>query len=161
MASIRVGIGFDIHRLAEGHRLMLAGVEVRGSLGAVAHSDGDVVLHAVCDAILGAAGKGDIGQHFPDTDPTWAEIDSAVLLGHVLQMVREEGWRVASADINIVLEQPKLAGAKADMQRRMAALLDIEPNAVGMKARTMEGLGPIGENQAVAAQAVVVLEANE
>ena len=156
-APVRVGIGFDIHRLVEGRRLILAGVAVPHERGALAHSDGDVVLHAVADAILGAAGLGDLGEHFPDTDPQWKDASSAVILGRVLEMVREAGWGPTSADVNVLLEQPKLAPHKAAMRRRLAELLDLPPDAVGLKARTLEGLGPIGAGEAVAAQAVVVL----
>jgi 2-C-methyl-D-erythritol 2,4-cyclodiphosphate synthase len=154
---VRVGIGFDIHRLAEGRRLVLAGVEVPCPVGPVAHSDGDVVLHAVADAMLGAAGLGDLGEHFPDSGPAWKDAASADILGRVVEMVRREGWTVAGADANVLLERPKLAAYKDAMRRRLAELLGLAPQAVGLKARTMEGLGPIGEGRAVAAQAVVVL----
>ena len=158
MASmIRVGIGFDIHRLAEGRRLVLAGVEVPHSLGALAHSDGDVVLHAVADALLGAAGLGDIGEHFPDTDPAWKDADSAALLSRVVKMLSSRKWRVLNVDVNIMLERPKLAAHKAAMRGRLAELLGLAADAVGLKARTMEGLGDIGEGRAVAAQAVVLV----
>jgi len=152
-----VGIGYDIHRLAEGRRLVLAGVEVPHTLGAVAHSDGDVVLHAVADAILGAAGLGDLGEHFPDTDPEWAGADSGRILRRVVEMTRRKGWTPASVDANVLLERPKLAPYKDAMRRRLAELLDLPPDAAGLKARTMEGLGPVGEGRAVAAQAVVLL----
>jgi 2-C-methyl-D-erythritol 2,4-cyclodiphosphate synthase len=152
-----VGIGFDIHRLVEGRRLVLAGVEVPHSRGALAHSDGDVVLHAVADAILGAAGLGDLGEHFPDTDPAWNNAASAGILGRVVKMARQAGFAPASVDVNVLLEQPKLGVHKEAMRRRLAELLGVAPDAVGLKARTMEGLGPIGAGDAVAAQAVVVL----
>jgi 2-C-methyl-D-erythritol 2,4-cyclodiphosphate synthase len=152
-----VGIGFDIHRLVEGRRLVLAGVEVPHSRGALAHSDGDVVLHAVADAILGAAGLGDLGEHFPDTDPAWNDAASAGILGRVVKMARQAGLAPASVDVNVLLEQPKLGPHKEAMRRRLAELLGVAPDAVGLKARTMEGLGPIGAGDAVAAQAVVVL----
>jgi 2-C-methyl-D-erythritol 2,4-cyclodiphosphate synthase len=156
---VRVGIGFDIHRLADGRRLVLAGIDVPHALGPVAHSDGDVVLHAVADAILGAAGLGDLGEHFPDTDPAWKDADSAVILGRVVQMARRAGWAVTGADVNVLLERPKLAPFKDKMRQRLAELLGARRDAVGLKARTMEGLGPIGSGQAVAAQAVVLLGA--
>ncbi len=152
-----MGIGYDIHRLAEGRRLVLAGVEVPHTLGAVAHSDGDVVLHAVADAMLGAAGLGDLGEHFPDTDPEWAGADSGRILRRVVEMARRKGWTPASVDANVLLERPKLAPYKDAMRRRLAELLDLPPDAAGLKARTMEGLGPVGEGRAVAAQAVVLL----
>jgi 2-C-methyl-D-erythritol 2,4-cyclodiphosphate synthase len=156
-APIRVGIGYDIHRLVEGRRLVLAGVEVPSPLGPLAHSDGDVVLHAVADAILGAAGLGDLGEHFPDTDPAWKDADSAVILGRAVGMARRAGWTVASTDVNVLLERPKLAAHKPAMRQRLAGLLGVPADAVGLKARTMEGLGPVGEGRAVAAQAVVLL----
>jgi 2-C-methyl-D-erythritol 2,4-cyclodiphosphate synthase len=179
-SPIRVGIGFDIHRLAdlsadpsavargakaeaqgakaEGRRLVLAGVLVPHPLGPKAHSDGDVVLHAIADACLGAAGLGDLGDHFPDTDPAWKDADSARILALALAKVKAAGWRPASTDVNLLLERPKLGGLKEKMRGRLADLLGLAPDAVGLKARTLEGLGPIGAGQAVAAQAVVVLE---
>ena len=155
--ATRVGIGFDIHRLAKGRRLILAGVEVPSEVGPKAHSDGDVVLHAVADACLGAAGLGDLGDHFPDTDPAWKDADSAHILGLALAKVKAAGWRPASADVNVFLERPKLNGLKEKMRGRLAELLGVAADAIGLKARTLEGLGPIGAGQAVAAQAVVVL----
>ncbi len=167
--AIRVGIGFDVHRLAdlsaiaqgakaEGRRLVLAGVEVPHDRGPKAHSDGDVVLHAIADACLGAAGLGDLGEQFPDTDPAWKDADSARILALALAKVKAAGWRPASADVNLLLERPKLADLKQTMRGRLADLLGLAPDAVGLKARTLEGLGPIGAGQAVAAQAIVVLE---
>jgi 2-C-methyl-D-erythritol 2,4-cyclodiphosphate synthase len=155
---IRVGIGFDVHRLVPGRRLVLAGVEVPSEVGPKAHSDGDVVLHAIADACLGAAGLGDLGDHFSDTDPAWKDADSGRLLALALAKVKAAGWRPASTDVNLLLEQPKLGGLKEKMRGRLAELLGLAPDAVGLKARTLEGLGPVGEGQAVAAQAVVVLE---
>ena len=155
--ATRVGIGFDIHRLAEGRRLVLAGVEVPSPFGPKAHSDGDVVLHAVADACLGAAGLGDLGEQFPDTDPAWKDADSARILALALEKVKAAGWRPASTDVNVMLERPKVGGLKEKMRGRLAELLGVAPDAVGLKARTFEGLGPIGAGQAVAAQAVVVL----
>jgi len=158
-ALVRIGIGFDIHRLVEGRRLVLAGVEAPGDRGALAHSDGDVVFHAVADAVLGAAGLGDLGDFFPETDEAWAGADSAMILGRVVEMARRAGWAVAGADANVLLERPKLGGLKARMRERLAEVLGLAPDAVGLKARTLEGLGPIGEGEAVAAQAVVLLAA--
>ena len=156
-SPVRVGIGFDIHRLVEGRRLVLAGVVVPHALGPDAHSDGDVILHAVADAILGAAGLGDIGEHFPDTEPAWKDAPSAEILGRVVEMARAADWTVAGVDVNVLLEQPKLGRLKAAMRARLAELLGAPLDAVGLKARTMEGLGPVGAGEAVAAQAVVVL----
>jgi len=159
MPSVRVGIGYDIHRLAEGRPLRLAGVEIPAEAGPVAHSDGDVVFHAVADAVLGAAALGDLGQHFPDDDPAWAGADSARFLGRVVDMAREAGYRPAGADVNVLLEKPKLAPHRDAMRGRLAEWFGLPASAVSVKARTMEGLGPVGEGRAVAAQAVVVLEA--
>ncbi len=156
-SPIRVGIGFDVHRLAEGRRLVLAGVEVPSDVGPLAHSDGDVVLHAVADAVLGAAGLGDLGEHFPDTDPAWKDAAGSDILGRALEMAKGAGWRPASTDVNVLLERPKLGDRKDAMRDRLAELLALDTGAVGLKARTLEGLGPIGAGQAVAAQAVVVL----
>ncbi|HUS46322.1 MAG TPA: 2-C-methyl-D-erythritol 2,4-cyclodiphosphate synthase [Phycisphaerae bacterium] len=157
-APVRVGLGFDVHRLVKGRRLVIAGVEVPHTHGPQAHSDGDVVLHAVADAILGAAGRGDLGEHFPDTDPAWKDADSSRILERVLAMAAEAGWRVASADVNVFLEEPKLGDSKQAMRKRLAELLKLDTDAVGLKARTLEGLGPIGQGEAIAAQAAVVLE---
>jgi 2-C-methyl-D-erythritol 2,4-cyclodiphosphate synthase len=154
----RVGIGFDIHRLVAGRRLVLAGVDVPHDRGALAHSDGDVVLHAVADAMLGAAGLGDLGEHFPDTDPAWKDAASSDIVDRVYQMIKAAGWQVVNVDVNILLEKPKLVPHKRQMRARLHELLWTEaPSDVSVKARTMEGLGPIGAGEAVAAQAVVVL----
>jgi 2-C-methyl-D-erythritol 2,4-cyclodiphosphate synthase len=157
ISPTRVGIGFDIHRLVAGRRLVLAGVDVPHTLGALAHSDGDVVLHAVADAMLGAAGLGDLGEHFPDSDPKWKDAAGADILGRVVELVRKAGWAATNVDVNILIERPKLAAHKPAMRLRLAELLGLAPDAVGLKARTMEGLGPIGAGEAVAAHAVVVL----
>jgi 2-C-methyl-D-erythritol 2,4-cyclodiphosphate synthase len=156
--ATRVGIGFDVHRLVPGRRLVLAGVEVPSAVGPEAHSDGDVALHAIADACLGAAGLGDLGDHFPDTDPAWKDADSGRILALTLAKVKKAGWKPASVDVNVLLERTKLGDLKQKMRRRLAELLGLAPDAVGLKARTLEGLGPIGAGQAVAAQAVVVLE---
>lgn len=158
MPPIRVGIGYDIHRLAAGRPLRLAGVEVPSDVGPVAHSDGDVVFHAVADAVLGAAALGDLGEHFPDDDLAWAGADSARLLGRAVDMAREAGYRPAGADVNVLLEAPKLAAHRDAMRAGLAERLGLPAAAVSIKARTMEGLGPVGEGRALAAQAVVVLE---
>jgi len=155
--ACRVGLGFDVHRLVLGRRLVLAGVQVPHDRGPEAHSDGDVVLHAIADACLGAAGLGDLGEHFPDTDPAWKDADSGRILALALAKVKAAGWQPASTDVNLLLERPKLGGLKEKMRGRLAELLGLAPDAVGLKARTLEGLGPIGAGQAVAAQAVVVL----
>jgi len=158
MPSIRIGIGFDVHRLAEGRTLRLAGVEIPAEAGPVGHSDGDALFHAVADAVLGAAALGDLGEHFPDDDPAWAGADSGRLLGRVVDMAREAGYRPVGADVNVLLETPNLAPHRDAMRAGLAERLGLPAGDVSVKARTMEGLGPVGAGQAVAAQAVVILE---
>lgn len=152
-----VGIGFDIHRLAPGKPLMLGGLPVPFDKGAVAHSDGDVVLHALCDALLGAAGVGDIGDLYPDTDPKWKDAPSSTLVEGVLQRLGK-AWEVENVDATILAEKPRLGEFKGRIARRMADLLGISARLVNVKAKTMEGLGPIGTSDAVAAQVAVSLK---
>jgi 2-C-methyl-D-erythritol 2,4-cyclodiphosphate synthase len=156
--TIRVGIGFDIHRLVAGRRLVVGGVELPFDKGALAHSDGDVVFHATADALLGAAGLGDLGEHFPDSDPAWKDADSADILDRVYNMIKAAGWKVVNVDVNILLEKPKLVTHKREMRSRLYELLWLEAHTdVNVKARTMEGLGPIGSGDAIAAQTIVQL----
>ena len=136
---------------------MLCGLEIDYHHGLSGHSDADVATHAVIDAVLGAAGLGDIGEQFPDSDPAWKDADSAALLGRVVALVARAGWAVTSVDVNVLIERPKLAPHKAAMRERLAGLLALAPDAVGLKARTMEGLGPIGDGTAVASHVVVML----
>ncbi len=157
--DIRIGIGFDIHRLAVGRRLVLGGVEIDSPLGFDAHSDGDVVLHAITDAILGAAAQGDIGEHFPDTDPTWQQADSSEFVRGALELAAEHGLTVGNVDVNIFAERPKLGPAKKAIRERIAELLCLSAERASVKARTMEQLGPIGQGQAIAAEAAVTLVA--
>jgi 2-C-methyl-D-erythritol 2,4-cyclodiphosphate synthase len=156
---IRVGQGWDVHRLVEGRPLLLAGVAVPYERGLLGHSDGDVVLHAVTDALLGALALGDIGQHFPDTDPRYRGADSGALLAHVVSLVAARGARIGNVDVTVLAERPKLAAHMPAMRARLAALLQIDPTCVGLKAKTMEGLGAIGAGEAIAAQAVALIEA--
>jgi 2-C-methyl-D-erythritol 2,4-cyclodiphosphate synthase len=157
-SAIRVGIGFDVHRLVAGRRLVVGGVEIPFDKGALAHSDGDVVFHAAADALLGAAGLGDLGEHFPDSDPAWKDADSADILDRVYHMIKDAGWLVVNADVNIFLEKPKLVTHKREMRSRLYELLWTESQTdVSIKARTFEGLGPIGTGDAIAAQVVVQL----
>ncbi len=154
----RIGQGWDIHRLVPDRPLMLGGIEIPYERGLLGHSDGDAVLHAIADALLGALALGDLGEHFPDTDPRYRGADSALLLGHVLRLVRRRGWRPRNVDVTVLVERPKLAPHAAAMRARMAALLGLGEADVGLKARTMEGLGAIGAGEAIGALAVVLIE---
>lgn len=151
------GIGYDVHKLVEGRRLVLGGVDIDYHLGLEGHSDADVVIHAVCDALLGATALGDIGEHFPDDDPKWKDVSSQVLLEHVAGLVREKGLRVNNVDVVIIAQVPRLGAKKLEMKDKMARLLDISPDRMNVKATTTEGLGAIGEGKAIAAQAVAGL----
>ena len=156
---IRVGIGYDLHRLEEGApHLVLGGVRVPVTKGAVAHPDGDVVVHALIDAMLGAAGLGNIGQRFPDTDPNLRGIDSMALLERTVRLLHSSGFTVVNADMVIVLEQPKLAPHLDTMRQRIAECLKIERHRVSVKPKTNEGVGPEGRGEAVSAQAVVLVQ---
>ncbi len=154
---VRVGQGYDLHRLVEGRKLILGGVEVASKVGPAGHSDADVVLHAVIDALLGAAGLGDIGEHFPDTDPAYAGIDSGLLLARALDKVGQGGYRPVNVDVTIIAEKPKLKEYKPAMRQRLAKMLDLAEEAVNIKAKTNEGLGEIGKGEAIACMAVVGL----
>jgi 2-C-methyl-D-erythritol 2,4-cyclodiphosphate synthase len=156
--ALRVGHGFDIHRLAEGPRLVLAGVVVPSQVGCVAHSDGDVVFHALADAVLGACGLGDIGEWFPDTDPAFKGADSALLLAKVLQELSRRGGGLVNVDVSLYLERPRLGELKKRMRERLAEITGLDSTAVGLKARTFESFGAIGEGRAVAATVVVLVE---
>ena len=155
----RVGTGYDLHRLVEGRPLVLAGVTVPGGCGPAGHSDGDVVCHALIDAMLGAAGAGDIGRHFPDTDPRWKDAPGLDLLARAAGILADRGWAVASADITVVLERPKLAPHLDDVRARVAATLGLDADRVGVKAKTNEGVDAVGRGEAMAAHAVAVLVA--
>jgi 2-C-methyl-D-erythritol 4-phosphate cytidylyltransferase/2-C-methyl-D-erythritol 2,4-cyclodiphosphate synthase len=156
----RVGSGYDLHRLEAGRPLVLAGVVVPFEKGPVAHSDGDVLCHSLVDAILGAAGAGDIGRHFPNTDAAWKDASGLDLLARSLEIVRRLGWSVANADVTIVLERPKLAGYVPQIAERLAATLGISADSVGVKAKTNEGVDAVGRGEAIAAHAVVMLVAS-
>jgi 2-C-methyl-D-erythritol 2,4-cyclodiphosphate synthase len=153
----RVGIGTDIHRIVEGRKLMLCGVYVPYPAGLAGHSDGDVGLHAVIDALLGATGMGDIGTLFPDTDPAYKDADSKELLFTVKERLEEKKWEVVNVDLTIHTEEPKLGPFKGQMKRCIAGLLGIDFNAVNVKAKTNEGLGEIGAGEAMAATATALL----
>ena len=153
----RIGIGTDIHRLIEGRKLMLCGIYIPFPLGLLGHSDGDVGLHAVIDALLGAAGMGDIGMLFPDTDNKWKNIDSKELLLTVKEKLEEKRWQIVNVDLIIHAEMPKLGPSKGQMKRVVAGLLGIDFTAVNVKAKTNEGMGEVGEGQAIAATATALL----
>jgi 2-C-methyl-D-erythritol 2,4-cyclodiphosphate synthase len=155
--EFRVGIGTDIHRLGEGRKLMLGGVQVSFGMGLVGHSDGDAVLHAAVDALLGAAGMGDIGMMFPDTDPKWKDADSKGFLLAVKEKLTEKKWEVVNVDVTIHAEQPRLEQFKGQMKRVIAGLLGIDFNAVNIKAKTNNGIGEIGTGEAIGATAVAML----
>jgi 2-C-methyl-D-erythritol 2,4-cyclodiphosphate synthase len=156
---IRVGQGFDLHALVPGRRLLLGGVPIEYERGLLGHSDADVLLHAVTDALLGAAGLGDIGRTFPDSDPAYRDADSGTLLAQVVQRVQQQGWRVANLDCTIIAERPRITPYVAAIQRSIAVLLDVDIARVNVKAKTTERLGAIGRGEAIAASAVVLLTA--
>ncbi len=156
-AEYRIGIGTDIHRLVEDRKLMLCGVYVPYPAGLAGHSDADVGLHAVIDALLGASGLGDIGTFFPDTDDLWKGADSKQLLGIVKEILEEKRWEIVNVDVIIHAEEPKLGPIKGQMKRVIAGILGMDFTAVNVKAKTNEGLGDIGEGQAIAATATALL----
>ena len=153
----RIGHGFDLHRLAPGPRLVLAGVTISDELRPVAHSDGDVVLHALVDALLGAMGWGDIGEHFPNTDPRWKDAPSRVFVETVYTKVRAAGYSIGNVDVTVLAERPKLKAFKPQMVDALAALLSVPREQVNVKAGTNEGVDAVGRGEAIAAHAVVLL----
>ncbi|HOI56812.1 MAG TPA: 2-C-methyl-D-erythritol 2,4-cyclodiphosphate synthase [Phycisphaerae bacterium] len=153
----RVGFGYDIHRLSSGRLLVLGGVRIESDRGLLGHSDGDAVLHALSDAIFGAIGSGDIGEHFPDNDPQTEGLDSRVILRTAVDEARAAGYAVRSVDITILAERPKLGPVKQEIRDSLADLLGLPVEAVGVKARTNEGLDAVGRREAIACHAVVVL----
>ncbi|MFH1874669.1 MAG: 2-C-methyl-D-erythritol 2,4-cyclodiphosphate synthase [Pseudomonadota bacterium] len=153
----RIGIGYDIHKLVEGRKLILGGVEIPFEKGLLGHSDGDALLHAIADALLGAASLGDIGQHFPDNDPAYKNADSKELLKTVAKLISENGYQVVNIDSNIIIQKPKLAPYLDKMSQTIAEILNIEQDQVNVKARSNEGLGDIGQGLAAATQAVVII----
>jgi 2-C-methyl-D-erythritol 2,4-cyclodiphosphate synthase len=155
--AFRIGQGLDVHRFCPGDHVMIAGVKVPHGQGVQAHSDGDVALHALCDALLGSLALGDIGHLFPDTDDRWAGADSAELLREVYQRVRAAGYRLVNADITVIAQAPKLAPHIAVMRERVASLLDVAADAVSIKATTSERLGFTGRGEGIAASAVVMV----
>lgn len=156
---MRIGQGFDVHRLEPGRRLVIGGVEIPFDRGLAGHSDADVLLHAVTDALLGAAGLGDIGRHFPDTDPAYKDADSRALLRRAAASVRQAGFVVANVDATVIAQAPRLAPHIPAMRANVAADLGIAPEQVNVKAKTAERLGAIGRGEGIAAEAVALLEA--
>lgn len=154
----RIGQGFDVHALVEGRPLVIGGVTIPFGKGLLGHSDADVLLHAVCDALLGAAGLGDIGRHFPDTDPAYRGADSRVLLRATGEKIRAAGWRVGNVDATIIAEAPKMAPHAATMVENIAADLGIAPSSVNVKAKTTEKLGFTGRGEGIAAEAIALIE---
>ncbi len=156
-SQMRVGLGHDTHRLASGHELWLGGVRIDFDLGLVGHSDADVLLHAVTDALLGAAGLGDIGEWFPNSDPRWAQADSAQFVSEALAALRERDWQIENLDCTVFAERPKLKPYKAAINKRLANLLQVEENQINVKAKTGEAVGTIGRGEAIGASAIVLL----
>jgi 2-C-methyl-D-erythritol 2,4-cyclodiphosphate synthase len=154
---MKIGSGLDVHAFGPGDFIMLGGVRIPHSHGVVAHSDGDVVLHALCDALLGAAGLGDIGQHFSDSDPQWKGADSARFVASVLALLRARRLAVANVDLTVLAQAPKIAPYREAMRRQIAQLLEVGAERVNIKATTTEGLGFLGRAEGIAAQAVVLL----
>ena len=156
---IRIGHGYDAHRFAPGAKLVLGGVAIEFERGLAAHSDGDVLIHALCDALLGAAGLGDIGRHFPDTSSEFAGVDSRVLLRRVVALLSERGFGVVNADVTAIAQAPRLAPHLGEMRTNLASDLGIEPGGVNVKATTTEGMGFTGRGEGIAAHAVALIEA--
>ncbi|MEW6263448.1 MAG: 2-C-methyl-D-erythritol 4-phosphate cytidylyltransferase [Thermodesulfobacteriota bacterium] len=155
--GMRIGLGFDVHPLIEGRRLMLGGLEVPFERGLAGHSDADVIVHALCDALLGAAGLGDIGRHFPDSDPAWSGASGTTLLGLTAEKIKAAGYDLESADLTLLAERPKIKAHSARMAKIMAEALNVSPSRLNVKATTMEGLGAVGREEGLAAAAVVLL----
>ncbi len=158
MSEIRTGLGWDVHRTAPGRPLILGGVTVASEFGLEGHSDADVLAHAITDAILGAVAMGDIGMHFPDTDPRWKGCDSLVFLKHAQELAMEKGFRVLNVDSTVILERPKLRDYRLAIREKLAGVLGLELDRVSVKFKTAERVGPVGEGRSAEAQAVVTLE---
>ena len=157
MNEIRTGLGWDVHRLAAGRPLILGGVTVPSELGLEGHSDADILSHAITDALLGAAALGDIGMHFPDTDPRWKGADSLLFLAHAAGLVRERGFTIVNVDSTVILERPKLKDYRQPIRESLAKTLGMEVDRVSVKFKTAERVGPVGEGRSAEAQAIVTL----
>jgi 2-C-methyl-D-erythritol 2,4-cyclodiphosphate synthase len=158
--STRCGIGYDLHRLVEGRKLIIGGIEVPFEKGPAGHSDGDVVAHAVCDALLGAAGLGDIGKHFPDTDPKWKGANSLLFLEHAQKLLNENKFAIEHIDVVVILERPKLGPHFPRMREALAKSLNVTAEKVHLKAKTNEGVDAVGRGEAIACHVVATLSAN-
>jgi 2-C-methyl-D-erythritol 2,4-cyclodiphosphate synthase len=158
MSELRVGQGYDVHAFTDGDHVTLGGERIGHSRGILAHSDGDVLLHAICDALLGAAGLGDIGMHFPDTDSRWRGVDSRAFVRHVHGLLQQRGYRVVNVDATVIAQAPRLGRHREAMRANIAGDLAIDPACVNVKATTTEGLGFIGRGEGIACQAVVLIE---
>jgi 2-C-methyl-D-erythritol 2,4-cyclodiphosphate synthase len=157
MTAIRTGLGWDNHRIAEGRRLILGGIEIPCEFGLDGHSDADILLHALTDALLGALALGDIGMHFPDTDPEWKGASSDRFLAHAAELVRSRGWRIANVDTTVILQRPKLKDFRDPIRANIARLLGLEIDQVSVKFKTAEQVGPVGEGKSGEAQAIATL----
>ena len=155
---MRIGHGYDVHKLVEGRKLILGGVEIPHTLGLLGHSDADVLTHAIMDALLGAAALGDIGQHFPDTDPQYEGASSLTLLAHVMELLRAQGWQVGNVDATVLAQAPKLAPHIPQMRTNLARAMGVDVSQVSVKATTEEGLGFTGQKEGIAAHAVALVE---
>jgi len=161
MSRFRTGLGWDVHRTAAGRPLVLGGVRIEADFGLEGHSDADVLAHAVTDAILGAAALGDIGMHFPDTDPAWKDASSERFLLYAVELARRQGCRLVHVDATVILERPKLGGYRQAIRENLARILDLPIESVSVKFKTAEGTGPVGEGRTAEAQAVVTLAEEE
>lgn len=155
--TFKIGHGYDIHRTAEGRKMILGGVEIPYDKGLLGHSDADVLIHAIVDSILGALGKGDIGTHFPDTDDKYLNIDSAILLKNTMKILSDEGYIIGNVDSTVIAQKPKLNPHIPAIRENLAKILNLPPEAVNVKAKTEEGLGYIGAGEAVSSHAVVII----
>jgi len=155
---MRIGIGYDVHRLVEGRKLILGGVTIPFKKGLLGHSDADVLVHAVCDALLGAAGLGDIGLHFPDTDPKLKDISSLIILSKTYSFLKNKGFTVINLDSTIMAEEPQITPFRATIQKNIARTIEIEPECVNIKATTLETLGMIGKGEGIAALCIALIE---
>ena len=160
MSEYRTGLGWDVHRLARNRPLILGGIAIPAEAGLEGHSDADVLAHAITDAILGAAALGDIGMHFPDTDPRWKGAGSLMFLAHARDLARARGWRIVNVDSTVILERPKLKDYRDAIRRQLAAALELDVDRVSVKFKTAEKVGPVGEGRSAEAQSIVTLRSD-